>query len=251
MDSTKVGILTVPYITTPKHLDLSLASLMSFKAPQEIELINMAVVNKIQSDRHVKILRPYYDIWVLNTTNNLSKAWNHGIKELLNQGCEYVLIPNLDVELREDTIPRLVSFAKAHPDAMIWSATECSKEELKIPLEENPDSKVTSLNFSCFMVNSNLPKEIGLFDEQFQVYHGDNDIHRRIVLAGKHAWGSNTAKFYHYSSATIKESVDPAAMELTNGSSLTRDKYIAKHGGNPGEEVFEHPYDDPEQRWFI
>lgn len=250
-----IVILTVPYITTQRHLDLARESLDTMVSSKH-KLTHVAVVNKWTTDA-AEQLDDYYATIIENDENNLSKAWNIGIEFALRAGAQYILIPNLDVRFGTKTIDKLVEYAEKNP-CLIWSATEVWDKEVPYPPEDVIDGEEqtadSSLNFSCFMVDARLPALIGKFNEELKpAYHGDNDIHRRIVLAGlaHMAKRVHASHFYHYGSSTIKESANPILAEDELGSGTSRDYYVRLHGGTPGEEKYIYPFNDPEKTWKL
>ena len=95
-------------------------------------------------------------------------------------------------------------------------------------------------DFSCFATTGRLLDIIGQFDEHFNpAYYEDNDMHRRIQLAGFEAYAY--APYWHYRSMTVRTSVERQGM-LGEAQRKCRDYYIAKWGGIPGSETFISPF---------
>ena len=189
---------------------------------------------------------------------SVSQAWNKGIEEGARADCNYVLVMNTDIVFKKDAIDRLVEFAETHPDAVMWTMTECKDLphletciETEV-FEEHP-------NFSCFMVKSNFFGHVGRFDENFApAYCEDGDMHTRIVLAGLKAYGYGGAKFFHFSSQTIKS--DQILLSKNAQTYPKCQLYFLEKWGHPmvdsveqmGKAYFKHPYgeeDKPLSYW--
>lgn len=151
--------------------------------------------------------------------NQVSSAWNLGIKEALAKGNQYVIVANNDIVFHHKAIDNLVNFAETHPEFILWTASEwidirtlngIKEADLEDSFDDHP-------HFSCFMVNRKIIDSLaekekgtkepypGYFDEDFQVgYFEDQDMAHRIARIGIEAGKTNLAKFYHYGSRTIK-----------------------------------------------
>ncbi len=245
----KIGILTTLYITSPLQFELAYDSLESLKKSNtDAEIVNMGIVNKCDA-HYVQELDKFYDILITNPEgNNLSASWNFGITTLLNLGCEYVVVPNLDILVAPDCIQNLVYFAQRNPECVLWTATHIEKENLgKMPKEESTHSP----DFSFFIVDKSLFDQVGQFDQQFFAYHGDNDMSRRASLANLKMCSTNYARYWHYGSVSMKGAHDPKEAEETLGSMVSRPLYVAKHGGEADKETFIYPYNNRNNSWQI
>lgn len=251
MKKYKIGIVTVIYIESDLHYRMAYDALASFTSHNHI-IMNYGVINKCSALR-LEALEEYYSQIMTNDENGLAIAWNKGIKAAFADGCDYVLVPNLDVLFSENTIDNLIAFAETHPEAVMWTASE-TKNKLNIEAEAN-DGFADSPHFSCFMVCKELFEQLeeieantsepfpGWFDENIKpAYHEDGDFHYRMKKAGLLALRTATSMFYHYGSGTIHGSDDPRRAEIMLGSGGTRGYYMSKHGGMPGNEVFKTPF---------
>lgn len=194
---------------------------------------------------HVKSGRVLY---IKNTQNaGVSRSWNQGIVLAKNKyHSKTFFIPNNDVIIRRDTLPRMYDILGISDYLLVSALDVKSKcqtvhdfEFFPLPLlpllKEAPD-------FSCFMMNVETIEKVGWFDEEFYpAYFEDNDYHRRINLAGYKAVTSNKIPYYHYGSMTIKEGAE--IKRLTNANYLHNKAYYKKKwGGDPGNEVFDTPF---------
>lgn len=245
----KIGIVTVPYITVQRHFDLAVETLESFKSQHE--LVNIGIVNHIEEQ--FKPLLDIYDYYELNQENCLSSAWNKGIQKAREVGCAMVFLPNLDIVLHPKALDMLVELGLGHrnTNCILWTGTVIqSKEELNSPFTLDK-SYITSPQFSCFMIFSDFIETLaskdvdvkwsGRFCELFKpAYYEDNDMHRRINLAGFEARSYISPKFYHYESQTIKS--DRTILEGHSARfSKVQQTYINRWGGLPGKELYTSP----------
>lgn len=189
----------------------------------------------------------------------LAAAWNSGIEQAFAAGNEYVLVCNDDVLFAPYTIDALYWGMKNGGKAVITAQnvrghTANPDSILTMPDEYDPKVQLDPVycggpDFACFMIGYTAWKYVGQFDENFvPAYFEDNDYHRRIILSGMEACSINTAPYYHYGSQTQNaDSVNPVVRP--EAFVRNRNHYIVKWGGEPGNEIFEHPYNDPSKSW--
>jgi hypothetical protein len=185
----------------------------------------------------------------------LAKSWNYAMERLLvHEKYDAVIIMNDDVVLRSDTGELLawallygqfeqgynkelllISARHANHGDMFTDVVNWDLMNAKEPrFEPGPD-------FSCFCTTRKLVDIVGPFDEHFiPAYYEDNDMHRRIQLAGYEAYAY--APYWHYRSVTVR--TDPErAREVTSGAQeRCRQYYLQKWGGAPSEERFTTPF---------
>ncbi len=137
----------------------------------------------------------------------VSKAWNDGIAKAIELGCEYILVLNEDIVLKQDAIDRLILFAQKHPEASLWSmgAYHDLFSLEQAPISDDWETNFSEHpNFSAFMVKADFPNRFGRFDENFiPGYFEDGDAAARIALANQKAYVYGGAWFYHFGSRTI------------------------------------------------
>jgi GT2 family glycosyltransferase len=187
---------------------------------------------------------------------SLSKAWNHGINRLIEEGYEAVVVCNDDIELREDTGQLLAEalltrqFTDERPEKdrlvlLISAYNTRDQEDIGPRWGTGPD-------FSCFCVGRSLFDQVGGFDERFYpCFFEDNDMHQRINLSGFSAL--SYAPYYHHGSQSINfrddtvplmsRAVAQRSKVVANGTfENCKSYYVSKWGGTPGEEVFSQPF---------
>lgn len=178
-----------------------------------------------------------------------AKSWNFGIRDAFERGYDYVFVINNDVLIHKDAIKSLVTKFK---DDIVMATCMDVRGEVNPPekLFDLKSEDYSSLNnsdhpnFSAFMISKKYWDEIGEFDEGFApAYFEDNDAHHRVVKSQLRAITVPTALFYHYGSRTQNEA-DVAPIVSSDAFLKNRAYYISKWGGPPGEETYEHSFNN-------
>lgn len=180
---------------------------------------------------------------------NLSRAWNHGIRHLLGEGCDVAIICNDDLIMRDDTGALLAEGLRSQPDwtereLLLLSARHAAPNDNRTNdadyalLGQAEPRHQPGPDFACFAVDHRLLEIVGPFDEDFAVYASDNDMHRRIQLAGYEAGAY--APYWHLLNGTIRASAErQAAVHAIFQADVAR--YRQKWGGWLGEETVTAP----------
>lgn len=226
----KIGIGYAAYITNDRLMEFARGTLNSMVS-QEHELVFHASVTKYTDDLYPEGLSEWGDVGIM-PENNVSMGWNRAIGRLIEKGCDYVIVPNLDVVAKSNCIDNLVAYAESNRDTiLVWTATQWNDPDIEAATEEpghNPHP-----HFSFFMVDNRLFEEVGEFDENFRpAYNEDLDMHWRIRLAGYDAVGVLSARFFHHGSRAIAE--DELLGRQNNVTHAANDAYFrAKWGYKP------------------
>ena len=186
--------------------------------------------------------------------NNVSASWNFGIKTGLEAGNDFVMVLNNDLVLHRKCVDNLVTFADAHSELLLWTASEwidvrtldgIKEAEIVWSFDEHP-------HFSYFMVNQKTIDTIGYFDENMEMaYFEDAAYHYKILVTGHKAGKTAAAKFYHYGSRSIKVDED---LNSKNRFSYEKNReYVESKCGvdfhgmvfSPPEQVLEKGYKYP------
>ncbi len=243
----KVAILTVPFISCDFHFEHLVNTYQSFvHSSGDFTFSVHAVINRCDQPNHLEFIKSCCDSVEHNRINNLALAWNIGIKKLLDQGNDYVLVTNLDIVIHPLLIQNLTKAAESNPEAVMWCAHEVS--DLASLLKEDDNNQVNpGANFSCFMVNRRLFEAVGEFDTQFEpAYHEDSDMAYRVALSDQTILSVPNAKFLHIGQGTLKSIIlskdEKLAMDIRLSMNLSMERYANKWGGLPGKEVFKTPY---------
>lgn len=256
----KIVIAAPLYASNFAHIDFIEETLDSIKSKHDIEVV--LIENYVAPQLISKVKAFGYKILPNPLGNNVSSAWNEGIKYGFNHGADYVLIPNLDIIFREDTIDIMVEYAEKNKINGVVTAGEWTEVETihTLKIEDNEgrlkvigkeehhwDEVDSHPHFSCFMVNKKGLKNLriyeeglaeplpGLFDVNYdKAYFEDQDFHQRILLAESNGIDItgvriNRAIFFHYGSRTIK-SDGQLEMENTYSYEKNREYYAKKFG---------------------
>ena len=197
----------------------------------------------------------------------LAKAWNNGIREAINDGCEYIIVSNDDVLFAPFTIDEMVKETRSaltdyRKDKIRSDGSEIIKEPVLFapldvsetfddPLEIIWSKKSTEFKFreqelfSCVMITPRTIEKVGWFDENFDpAWHEDTDYHQRCF---KMNYG--TVKFQipyiHRGSITTKKLTRPL------NSMRGQQYYVKKWGSYTRDaekegELFNTPYNRPD-----
>ena len=225
----KIGFISVPYLTVEEHRKKMTQTYNSIES-KEHDIYKIAIVNGA-SEEDLELIRSFNDYTEVNDENCLAKAWNKGIKEARDEGCDLYIISNLDVILNKDTIDELVKIE----DLMLWSPYEV----------RTTDGAVVSyqtngfLSFSFFAIKPECIDKVGYFDEAFKpLYWEDVDYSYRMKLQGLRYEGVPTCSFKHYGSSAIND----AKIDIMPSYVENMKYYISKWGGGRGQEVFKTPF---------
>lgn len=241
----QVAVVTVPYITVNAHYDLMVETIDSIKGNSIHTLDMIAIINKAREQDMPWIERAYNYV-EHNDVNILARAWNKGIKEAIKRGADYILVPNLDVVARFDTIDDLVRFAeeskKRENNVVLWTATNVGSPDLLFTSQKQ-NNYGESVDFSFFMVDKTFFDKVGEFDENFiPCYFEDNDMHYRIKQAGYIAYRTLSSLYLHYGSQTLKQDRS-LATTVSPLFEKNRKYYEKKWGGSPSNEKYIKPFD--------
>jgi GT2 family glycosyltransferase len=166
----------------------------------------------------------------------VSAAWNFGMLKSLQAGNKYAIICNDDVIFEPNVIKQLVE-TLTETNAVMVSPN--AYEETKTP------ELKTWTDYCCFAVDiKQLIKNVGWFDENFYpAYFEDNDMRRRIELAGLKSFTRTDLKINHVVSAT--QFADPNN-PVTNGDAFNKNNmyFVKKWGGEPYNETYKNPFNN-------
>lgn len=226
----KIGIGYAAYINNDAHFEFAKETLDSVRSTDH-QLDFCGVVNLSSKQEYTSYLESKGAV-LHNPENNVSMGWNRAINHLLANGCQYVIVPNLDIVFKSDLVDNLVGFAQRDHQPLIWTAlpwNDLPSLEQAIEHDFAPETP----HFSCFMVDHRLFQIVGEFDEMFKpAYNEDLDMHWRIVLAGYKAVGYEGARFFHHGSRTIHS--DERLLEQNHVTHDRNNRYfIRKWGAKP------------------
>jgi hypothetical protein len=212
----------------------------------------------------------------------LSKSWNVAIDTLLwDEGYDACIVMNDDVVLRDDTgmllawgllegqhqlghmeeepnpSPHEDLWPPGRPELLLLSARHASPSPDCTDLVDQQLLQAAQPrwqpgpDFSCFCVSRRLGQVVGRFDEGFiPCWFEDNDMHRRIQLAGYEAGA--LAPYWHFRNGTTRTDGE-RSMAVRAGAFENSKRYYSQKWGAPydqaspiGRETFLHPFGVPE-----
>jgi len=247
---TRLALVAVPFFLAERHVRLAGDMLASVKTSYPIDTI--AIINSVRSDADVAWLQERFAHVEPNDYNNLSRAWNKGIRRAFERGADYVIVANMDIQFHPLCIDNLVACAQSESDALIWSTARWHDPATFGRARLEPRA-VSGFDWSCFMVDRRLLAEIGDFDEGFKpAYFEDQDMTRRICLAGRRSARCRAAIILHQEAGTIRGLLDcaddevPGAVEFLRRMRVFLDtneaRYARKWGGGRFQETFTVPF---------
>lgn len=178
---------------------------------------------------------PVLPLVIDNWTHNagVGPAWNRGIVQAAEAGCEYAVIVNDDVVL---------------PSGMIGRLTErlTGRRAIVSPTNVTGVCHPRGLNFWCFAIKPReFIQQYGLFDENFApAYYEDDDMAYRVRLAGGVIETIADTAYHQVMGTQSMDSVPVVGYDVWDKN----EKYYAeKWGGSGGNEKFRTPFNDPDK----
>lgn len=214
--------LCFPTLNRYDLLDVAIdTALAGTLPPDKIYVID----NGGKAQEFMKNLDKVEEVFTPGINIGVAASWNW----FINNVPEIRIISNDDVEFYPDTLETLVS----------------AYDEKKVLF---PAGVVAANAFSCFLIPNFVVEVVGYFDEKISpnyAYYEDNDYFRRMNLAGVKLEGVSTSQLMHKGSATLAHGI-PDHNHLFEKATKN---FLAKWGGWPHEEVYEHPWNNPELTW--
>lgn len=204
----------------------------------ELFVVNNNTVNAANQEAFVQLKEKYqFDSFSPRYNLGVAASWNRIITTAWSRGYEFVYIGSNDTILAPGSLRALVEMEKPENECL-WLLKD--------------------FNFWCLRL-SVVPK-IGLLDENFMpAYFEDTDFHRRVRLAGlgyvhlgdvpieKNGRVIPAAPATHLGSQTIASDAEYAEHNNNTFNTWNRNHYVLKWGGEPGQEQFETPYNNPKR----
>ncbi|WP_432472311.1 glycosyltransferase family 2 protein [Amphritea sp. HPY] len=206
-----------------------------------LDKLSITVVDNASQDNSVKLLTSIdcIDVNVIESTENV--GFGSGCNLAISQvnGGDKVLLLNPDIRLNVDSISKLIEYSNETPEALIWGGKTLDengnvdgknawkepslsgviswsffgdilfkKLGLSIPdayseKELFASDSVDAISGCFFLIDLNLLKQLGGFDEQFFMYSEEVDLCRRARELGAQPKSTTSATIVHIGSKTI------------------------------------------------
>jgi GT2 family glycosyltransferase len=172
---------------------------------------------------------PWAKLFRVEKNQGPSVGNNRGIEHALAQGAGSVLLLNNDTTVAPDLIDRLIAAAAANPGYQIIGPVINYMDEPAVvmtdgvtfnppgnnglfvrkvaPLVAAPAIAITPVdivNGCAMLVSAEVFRKIGLFDEQFFIYHDETDFCLRAIAAGFRCGVMGQQLVWHKGSSTFK-----------------------------------------------
>lgn len=203
-----------------RFLEACFQSLEALDYPsQRLELV---LVDNASEDESVSYIeRAFPEVRIVRNPDNygFARGNNEGIRRALERGADYVVLLNNDTRVDPDWLRALVEVAEAHPDVAICGGKILSWEGTIIEFSGTVWHKVTSAGgytnepdrgqydemhpaaYACgasMLLRTEALRRIGLFDEDYFIYHEDVDLSLRAWIAGYRVLYVPQSVIYHW-----------------------------------------------------
>jgi GT2 family glycosyltransferase len=199
-----------------------------------------------------RIRESHPDIELIQTGENLGYAGgnNAGMRYVLCQGAEYILLVNPDVVLEPQTLSRMVRTAQSHPLVATLSPVIHSKDKSddiwfggsRIEwtdgeiLHETTQPRTQTFHPSawaagcCLLLTSESLRTVGLFDEGYFLYFEETDLCQRMIDSGYLVGVCPDASAYHRECSSVKRGSPKHVYYLTRNWLHFFVRYAHKRG---------------------
>ena len=200
-DEVKVFAIVVSY-KGHRWYDRCFSSLRESSLP-----IKTIVVDNASNDGTIEYIKGNFpEIHLIESKENLGfgRANNIGMRYALDHGCDYVFLLNQDAWIEPDTIERLISIHKRHPEYGILGPVQTNAERTRV-LDDvvmfliNPNNynkelfsdlligtkkeiyPVSEINAAAWLLPRNVLETVGGFDPIFLHYGEDWNYLSRVL----------------------------------------------------------------------
>lgn len=225
----KVGIVLVNYKDyAQKFLADCRSTLENQSYPRDDFIVY--IIDNASSPESLKYLHDYYPqaVVIAREDGNYSAANNAGARQAIADGCQFIVIVNMDVEFDQDWLTELVLAIKSDDKIGIVQSKILlypkNEEQRKNPLINSvgnkihylgfgftqgynepqtnyPDNKLTEITgyaSGCsFIMKKQVFEKVDGYDEEFYMYHDDLEISWKARLAGYKIMLAPKSIIYH------------------------------------------------------
>jgi len=170
---------------------------------------------------YIKKIAPEIELGINKNNDGFCKGNNDALKRAMAEGFEYFVLLNMDTVVEPDWLEKLVAVAEERSDwggvqsrVMLWPAKDKinslgnNLHYLGLGFsagggkkwDDYKTKKINSITYFsgvAVLLNKKVLDEVGLFDEEFWMYHDDLDLSWRIRLAGYQIYLAPESVVYH------------------------------------------------------
>lgn len=227
-------------IVTWKNSEFITGCLTSIERTKGNLKLEVIVVDNASSDGTIEKIRNLFPE-VRLIMNSVNRGYSRGCNQGINiaKG-EFILLLNPDVKLSEDSLVRLVEFAKTNPsigavgaqllypdgriqpscrefptyEILLWEFLGLSRLFPKHRIfgrwkmgsfDHTSTKEVEQLMTSCLLVKREVVKTVGFMDEKFPIFYSDVDWCYRMKQRGYRLYFYPESKAYHFLGGSTKK----------------------------------------------
>lgn len=137
------------------------------------------VVDDASTDNSLEILKPFNSKIISKTTNGgFASSVNRGLKELIKEAENVILVANSDLEIEKgdaQKIRKIIQQYDKNPKLGIIGFIESKNSQIHSGVD---------ISGFCFLIHKKVIQKIGYLDETFFMYGEEQDYFRRVVENG-------------------------------------------------------------------
>lgn len=221
----KVSIVIPVY----NQLEYTMMCIESIKKHTPDELYEFVFVDNGSTDGTKEYLAALEKTTVITNSVNrgVAPAWNQGIRASTG---DYIAILNNDIIVPPKWLENLISVLEKNPEIYYVSplyerlemAPDYEKRAAELA-EKEPEIVPDHFIGFCFVMKRQTIREIGLFDEQFEMgWYEDTDYQSRLKKAGHPPVGISNVLIHHFESKTLWSIPDMYAHTVKNAERYRR-----------------------------
>jgi GT2 family glycosyltransferase len=229
--SEKIGLVTITFNSEPV-----IREFLHSISTQDYLDFTLYVVDNDSKDKTIEIIESEigeigHFIIKNNFNNGIAGGNNQGIKKALEDGCDYIVLINNDVEFEATLLSKLINKAKSagyyvvvpkmmyynEPDVLWYAGGFFIKRMGYINYhvgfgekDENQygEREVAYAPTCCALIHREVFENIGLMDEKYFAYFDDSDFFFRLMKNGRYkVLYINNVEFYHKVGSLTKSMV--------------------------------------------
>lgn len=180
-----------------------------------------------------------------NWDNNIgvSAAWNNSIDFAYDKEADVVIVSNDDIIFEPGCLESLITGIMANGWDLVTAVNIRDFPRYEDCAMDEPD-------YACFALDPVVFRsKFGYFDENFTpAYFEDNDMAYRISKSGGKQVKLPLARMYHKGSQTQFWNGEENRVVTHEMFRANEQYYISKWGGRPGDERWQHPFNNKENK---